>query len=95
MSCMCVAGGTLSKGLNRACGTLAAGFIAVGAHKVAYLCGDKAEPVLLAVFVFLLCTYTINLLICVVHARLLPSHACLHKRPFLPRTYACSPCARS
>nr|ABC86748.2 ALMT1-like protein [Zea mays] len=47
-------GGTLSKGLNRACGTLAAGFIAVGAHKVAYLCGDKAEPVLLAVFVFLL-----------------------------------------
>jgi hypothetical protein len=80
---MCVAGGTLSKGLNRACGTLAAGFIAVGAHKVAYLCGDKAEPVLLAVFVFLLCTYTINLLICVGHARLLPSRAC---RPFLPRT---------
>ncbi|XP_066348994.1 aluminum-activated malate transporter 1-like [Miscanthus floridulus] len=47
-------GGTLCKGLNRAFGTLVAGFIAVGAHKVAYLCGDKAEPVLLAIFVFLL-----------------------------------------
>lgn len=70
MSCWCgcyVTGGTLCKGLNRAFGTLVAGFIAVGAHKVAYLCGDKAEPVLLAIFVFLLCT-------CVtfcVHARLL------------------------
>ncbi|AQK43623.1 Aluminum-activated malate transporter 8 [Zea mays] len=47
-------GGTLCKGLNRASGTLVAGFIAVGAHKVAYMCGDKAEPVLLAIFVFLL-----------------------------------------
>lgn len=52
-----VTGGTLCKGLNRASGTLVAGFIAVGAHKVAYMCGDKAEPVLLAIFVFLLCTY--------------------------------------
>jgi uncharacterized membrane protein YccC len=54
-----VTGGTLCKGLNRAFGTLVAGFIAVGAHKVAYLCGDKAEPVLLAIFVFLLCTYAL------------------------------------
>ncbi|KAK3144806.1 hypothetical protein QOZ80_4AG0318170 [Eleusine coracana subsp. coracana] len=47
-------GGTLSKGLNRAFATLVAGFIAVGAHKVADLCGDKGEPILLALFVFLL-----------------------------------------
>ncbi|KAK3142653.1 hypothetical protein QOZ80_4BG0349530 [Eleusine coracana subsp. coracana] len=47
-------GGTLIKGLNRAFATLVAGFIAVGAHKVADLCGDKGEPILLAVFVFLL-----------------------------------------
>ncbi|TVU14569.1 hypothetical protein EJB05_38044 [Eragrostis curvula] len=47
-------GGTLSKGLNRAFATLVAGFIAVGAHKVADLCGDKGEPILLAIFVFLL-----------------------------------------
>ena len=48
------AGGTLSKGLNRAFATLLAGFIAVGAHKVAYLCGNHGEPVVLAIFVFLL-----------------------------------------
>ncbi|KAG2566157.1 hypothetical protein PVAP13_7NG211817 [Panicum virgatum] len=47
-------GGTLSKGLNRAFATLLAGFIAVGAHKVAYLCGNHGEPVVLAAFVFLL-----------------------------------------
>ncbi|KAF8667398.1 hypothetical protein HU200_053080 [Digitaria exilis] len=47
-------GGTLIKGLNRAFATLAAGFLAVGAHKLADLCGAKGEPVLLAVFVFLL-----------------------------------------
>ena len=48
------AGGTLIKGLNRAFATLLAGFIAVGAHKVAYLCGNHGEPVVLAAFVFLL-----------------------------------------
>ncbi|XP_062185481.1 aluminum-activated malate transporter 1-like [Phragmites australis] len=47
-------GGTLSKGLNRAFATLVAGFIAVGAHQVANRCGEKGEPILLAVFVFLL-----------------------------------------
>ncbi|PUZ47098.1 hypothetical protein GQ55_7G135600 [Panicum hallii var. hallii] len=47
-------GGTLIKGLNRAFATLLAGFIAVGAHKVAYLCGNNGEPVVLAIFVFLL-----------------------------------------
>jgi hypothetical protein len=48
------AGGTLGKGLNRAFATL----VAVGAHKVADLCGDKGEPILLAAFVFLLGTCT-------------------------------------
>ncbi|KAL6840907.1 hypothetical protein ACP4OV_029167 [Aristida adscensionis] len=45
-------GGTLCKGLNRALGTLVAASLAVGAHQVADLCGDKVEPILLAVFVF-------------------------------------------
>ncbi|KAL6650636.1 hypothetical protein ACP70R_009561 [Stipagrostis hirtigluma subsp. patula] len=47
-------GATLSKGLNRAFATLVAGFLAVGAHQVAHHCGEKGEPILLAVFVFLL-----------------------------------------
>ncbi|CAN6248551.1 unnamed protein product [Urochloa humidicola] len=46
-------GGTLSRGLNRAFATLVAGFLAVGAHLVAQLCGEKGEPILLGVFVFL------------------------------------------
>ncbi|RCV33589.1 hypothetical protein SETIT_7G094200v2 [Setaria italica] len=49
-------GGTLIKGLNRATGTLVAGFIAVGAHKVANLGGSKGEPIILATFVFLIAT---------------------------------------
>lgn len=50
------AGGTLIKGLNRAMATLVAGFIAVGAHKVANLGGSKGEPIILATFVFLIGT---------------------------------------
>lgn len=46
-------GGTLSKGLNRAFATLLAGSLAVGAHLVSDLCGEKAEPILLGVFVFI------------------------------------------
>ncbi|WVZ85582.1 hypothetical protein U9M48_032494, partial [Paspalum notatum var. saurae] len=46
-------GATLRKGLNRLLGTLVAGFLAVGAHLVAQLCGEKGEPILLGVFVFL------------------------------------------
>jgi hypothetical protein len=51
-------GGTLGKGLNRAFATLVAGFIAVGAHQVANRCGAQGEPILLAIFVFLLGTHT-------------------------------------
>ncbi|PKA53938.1 Aluminum-activated malate transporter 1 [Apostasia shenzhenica] len=47
-------GGTLSKGLNRAFATLLAGALGLGAHQLAALCGDKGEPILLSVFVFLL-----------------------------------------
>jgi hypothetical protein len=36
--------------------TLVAGFIAVGAHKVANLGGSKGEPIILATFVFLIGT---------------------------------------
>nr|XP_010931063.1 aluminum-activated malate transporter 1 [Elaeis guineensis] len=47
-------GATLSKGLNRAFATLLAGFLAVGAHQIAILFGEKGEPILLGLFVFLL-----------------------------------------
>ncbi|WOL11873.1 aluminum-activated malate transporter 1-like [Canna indica] len=47
-------GGTLSKGLNRAFATLLAGALGVAAHQIAVLCGDKGEPVLLGLFVFVL-----------------------------------------
>ncbi|KAJ1270939.1 hypothetical protein BS78_06G089400 [Paspalum vaginatum] len=46
-------GATLRKGLNRLLGTLVAGFLAVGVQLVAQLCGEKGEPILLGVFVFL------------------------------------------
>ncbi|XP_010912068.2 aluminum-activated malate transporter 1-like [Elaeis guineensis] len=48
------AGGTLSKGLNRTFATLLAGALGVGAHQIAILSGEKGEPFLLGVFVFLL-----------------------------------------
>jgi len=51
-------GGTLSRGLNRTIATLVAGFLAIAAHMAANLCGEKGEPILLGVFVFLVGTYT-------------------------------------
>ncbi|MQL84722.1 hypothetical protein Taro_017232 [Colocasia esculenta] len=47
-------GGTLSKGTNRAFGTLLAGALGVGAHHLAVLFGHRGEPVLLVIFVFLI-----------------------------------------
>ncbi|KAI0496031.1 hypothetical protein KFK09_022338 [Dendrobium nobile] len=47
-------GGTLSKGLNRAFATLLAGALGLGAHHLAAVAGDKGEPILLGVFVFML-----------------------------------------
>ncbi|RWV88097.1 hypothetical protein GW17_00049847 [Ensete ventricosum] len=47
-------GGTLSKGLNRAIATLVGGALGVAAHQIAVLCGEKAEPILLGLFVFTL-----------------------------------------
>ncbi|KAI0496026.1 hypothetical protein KFK09_022333 [Dendrobium nobile] len=47
-------GGTLSKGLNRVFATLLAGALGLGAHHLAALAGDKGEPILLGVFVFML-----------------------------------------
>ncbi|KAK8958929.1 Aluminum-activated malate transporter 1 [Platanthera guangdongensis] len=47
-------GGTLSKGLNRAFATLLAGALGLGAHQLATLAGDKGEPILLSIFVFML-----------------------------------------
>ncbi|KAJ8484938.1 hypothetical protein OPV22_017423 [Ensete ventricosum] len=47
-------GGTLSKGLNRAFATLLAGALGVAAHQIAIHCGEKGEPILLGLFVFVL-----------------------------------------
>lgn len=51
----------MSKGLNRAFGTLVAGALGLGAHYLADLSGPKGEPIILGLLVFILgkklCTY--------------------------------------
>ncbi|XP_010263008.1 PREDICTED: aluminum-activated malate transporter 8-like [Nelumbo nucifera] len=47
-------GATLSKGLNRGFATFLAGALGVGAHYLSNLCGDKGEPIVLGLSVFLL-----------------------------------------
>lgn len=47
-------GATLSKGLNRGFATLIAGALGVGAQRTAILCGDKGEPIVLGILVFIL-----------------------------------------
>ncbi|KAL5765407.1 hypothetical protein ACOSP7_016024 [Xanthoceras sorbifolium] len=47
-------GATLSKGFNRGLATFLAGTLGFGAHHLAILSGEKAEPILLGLFVFLL-----------------------------------------
>ncbi|XP_072952599.1 aluminum-activated malate transporter 1-like [Typha angustifolia] len=47
-------GATLSKGLNRAVATLIAGVLGVGAHEVAARSGERGEPIVLGLFVFVL-----------------------------------------
>nr|GMD39654.1 aluminum-activated malate transporter 8-like [Ipomoea batatas] len=47
-------GATLSKGLNRSFATLLAGAMGVGANYLADLSGEKAEPVVLGLLVFIL-----------------------------------------
>ncbi|KAM0940422.1 putative aluminum-activated malate transporter [Dioscorea sansibarensis] len=47
-------GATLGKGLNRALATVLAGSLALGAHHLADLCGEKIEPILLGILVFIL-----------------------------------------
>ncbi|KAL1324916.1 hypothetical protein HN51_035025 [Arachis hypogaea] len=46
-------GATLGKGLNRTLATLTAGALGVGAHYLASLAGETAEPILIGFFVFL------------------------------------------
>ncbi|EXC07933.1 Aluminum-activated malate transporter 10 [Morus notabilis] len=52
--CENTVGATLSKSLNRICGTFLAGFIAVGVHWVAIQAGEKSEPFIMGVSVFIL-----------------------------------------
>ncbi|KAG6580748.1 Aluminum-activated malate transporter 8, partial [Cucurbita argyrosperma subsp. sororia] len=47
-------GATLSKGLNRGLGTLLAGSLGVGVNYLANLSGQKGEPFVLGIFVFLI-----------------------------------------
>ncbi|KAJ4972105.1 hypothetical protein NE237_005204 [Protea cynaroides] len=46
-------GATLGKGLNRGIATLLAGALAVGAHHLASLCGEKGKPIILGLSTFL------------------------------------------
>ncbi|KAK7391838.1 hypothetical protein VNO78_20261 [Psophocarpus tetragonolobus] len=48
------AGATISKTVNRMCGTSLAGFLAIGVHWVASRAGDQWEPVIVEVCLFLL-----------------------------------------
>lgn len=50
----CFSGATLSKGLNRGFATILAGGLGVGAQHIAHLAGEKGEPILLGIFVFIL-----------------------------------------
>ncbi|KAK8605013.1 hypothetical protein V6N13_082473 [Hibiscus sabdariffa] len=47
-------GATLGKGLNRGLATFLAGTLGFGAHHLASLPGDKFQPILLGIFVFIL-----------------------------------------
>ncbi|GAB2234884.1 hypothetical protein Droror1_Dr00004154 [Drosera rotundifolia] len=47
-------GATLGKGLSRAMGTILGAIFSIGARQVAHLAGQKAEPVLSCIFVFLI-----------------------------------------
>ena len=47
------AGAAILKGLNRACATFLAGALGLAAHRLAVLFGDKGEPIVLALLVFL------------------------------------------
>ncbi|KAL2481797.1 Aluminum-activated malate transporter 8 [Abeliophyllum distichum] len=49
-------GGTLLKCFNRGFATLLAGALGIGAEYLATLCGEKGEPVLLGILVFILAT---------------------------------------
>ncbi|KAL5575005.1 hypothetical protein UlMin_016704 [Ulmus minor] len=56
-------GATIGKGLNRMLATLVAGGLGVGAHRLATLSGEKGEPILIAIFVFIMARYDYGLLI--------------------------------
>lgn len=55
------AGATLGKGLNRMISTCVAGFLGVLAHYLADLSGDIGEPILLALFAFIVGKYILLL----------------------------------
>ena len=52
--CNYLKGATLGKGLNRGLATFLAGTLGFGAHHLATLPGEKVQPILLGIFVFLI-----------------------------------------
>lgn len=51
-----LAGATLGRGLNRGLATFLAALLGFGAHRLASLSGEEGEPIILAIFVFLIGT---------------------------------------
>ncbi|KAL0346980.1 UNVERIFIED_CONTAM: Aluminum-activated malate transporter 8 [Sesamum calycinum] len=66
-------GGTLSKSINRGCATLIAGALGVGAEYLANLCGEKGQPFVLGVLVFILGETEIRLWSDDIHTNIQPS----------------------
>lgn len=52
--CNNIAGATLSKSLNRVCGTFLAGSVAVGVHWIGTQSGETLEPFVVGFTVFVL-----------------------------------------
>lgn len=57
ISTLQIAGATISKSLNRICGTFLAGFLAIGVHWIASQSGDQLEPLIIGASVFILGQY--------------------------------------
>lgn len=55
-----LSGGTIGRGLNRASATLLGGALGVGVDRLAAMCGDIGQPILLGLFVMVLSMYILS-----------------------------------